>query len=70
VYERYVRRHRSAAEYFIEQVRIMAQPILNDEDGSDAFANDIIFSSAILGGFTRLLSEKRICLKTPRLWKN
>ena len=63
VYERYVRRHRAAAEYFIDQVRIMAQPILNDEDGSDSFANDIIFSSAILGGFTRLLSEKLILLK-------
>lgn len=63
VYVRYMRRHRAAADYFIDQVRTMAQPILNSEENPDGFTSDIIYSTAILGGFTRLLSEKLILLE-------
>ena len=62
VYTSYVRRHRASAEYFIDQMRAMAQPLLMDEDASGDFTNDIIYSTAILGGFTRLISEKLILL--------
>ena len=63
VYTNYVQRHHAAADYFIDQVRIMATPMLQSEEGSDHLAGDIIFSTAILGGFAKLLSEKMILLK-------
>ena len=63
IYSGYVRRHHAAADYFIDQVRIMATPLLQSEAGSDHLAGDIVFSTAILGGFAKLLSEKMILLK-------
>ena len=63
IYTGYVARHRSASEYFIDQVRIMATPMLQSQEGSEHLAADIIFSTAILGGFSKLLSEKMILLK-------
>ena len=63
IYTGYVQRHSDAADYFIEQVRNMAAPMLQSQEGSDHLAADIIFSTAILGGFSKLLSEKMILLK-------
>lgn len=63
IYSGYVQRHSAAADYFIEQVRNMAAPMLQCQEGSDHLAADIIFSTAILGGFSKLLSEKMILLK-------
>jgi len=62
VYSSYARRHRMAAEYFIDQMRIAAQPILQDEGEDGSKTNDIIFTTAILGGFTKLIAEKLILL--------
>ena len=50
------------ADYFIDQVREMADPLLKKEEGVDRLPADIIFSTAILGGFAKLLSEKLILL--------
>ena len=61
-YAGYVRRHRAMADYFIDQVREMADPLLKKEEGVDRLPVDIIFSTAILGGFAKLLSEKLILL--------
>jgi len=44
-------------------MRNMAQPLLTDENETGSFTNDIIYSTAILGGFTRLISEKLILLE-------
>ena len=63
IYTGYVQRHRAASEYFIDQVRIMATPMLQGQEGSEHLSSDIIFSTAILGGFSKLLSEKLILLK-------
>lgn len=63
IYSAYVQRHSASADYFIDQVRNMAAPMLQNQEGSDHLAADIIFSTAILGGFSKLLSEKMILLK-------
>lgn len=63
LYVSYVLRHRMAADNFVEQVRAMSAPILRNEEGSEALASDVIFSTAIIGGFSRLLSEKLILLQ-------
>lgn len=63
MYNGYVTRHRMAADAFVDQVRTMSEPILRNEEGSEALAADVIFSTAIVGGFSRLLSEKLILLK-------
>lgn len=62
VYSGYVRRHRGAADYFIAQVKEMAAPLLNHEDHVERLPTDIIFSTAIIGGFAKLLAEKMILL--------
>jgi len=62
LYTAYVNRHRASAEYFIEQVRNMALPLLKGEEGTAHLPTEMIFSTAILGGFSRLLSEKLILL--------
>lgn len=62
VYSTYVRRHRMTAEYFIDQMRIASQPILNDKEHDGSLTGDIIFTTAILGGFTKLIAEKLILL--------
>jgi len=63
IYDAYVNRHRAAADYFIDQVRAMATPLLKSEQGTERLPADIIFSTAILGGFSKLLAEKMILLK-------
>lgn len=62
VYSAYARRHRLTAEYFIDQMRIASQPILNDKEHDGSLTGDIIFTTAILGGFTKLIAEKLILL--------
>lgn len=65
IYCSYVRRHRMTAEYFVEQIRMIAGPILDHPDREDIStdtAEDLIITSAMIGGFTRLLSEKLILL--------
>lgn len=62
LYNAYVSRHRDASDYFITQVREMAAPLLRHEENVERLPADIIFSTAIIGGFAKLLSEKMILL--------
>lgn len=62
MYSSYVKRHRHASDYFIDQIRDFAAPMLRNEEGSDSISTDLILATAILGGFSRLLSEKLILL--------
>ncbi len=69
-YTAYVRQHSIAAQYFTEQIRQVASRILGHEEVyeiSAACTEDLITLSSILGGFSRLLSEKLLLLegKTP-----
>ncbi len=65
VYTAYAKRHAMAARYFVEQVRSLAAPILENGQESELSTGDtgeMIITSAIMGSFARLLSEKLIPL--------
>ena len=65
LYESYVQRHRHAANYFVQQVRLSAAAILDHQDRTElAVSNtsELIASAAIVGGFSRLLAEKLLLL--------
>ena len=66
IYTRYAEQHKKSARFFIEQVRLVAGPILdhegNDPDYSVTQTEDLIVSSAIIGGLSRLLAEKLMLL--------
>lgn len=62
IYSGYVRKHRDASDLFIAQVCEMAEPLLKNEGNVEHLPTDIIFSTAIIGGFAKLLSEKMILL--------
>ena len=65
-YDSYALRHQLAASFFIEQVRHLAGPIL-DHDDADRYSSDtteeLIVSSAVIGGLSRLLAEKLLLLE-------
>ncbi len=66
IYTRYAEQHQKSARFFIEQVRLVAGPILdhegNDPDYSVTQTEDLIVSAAIIGGLSRLLAEKLMLL--------
>ena len=65
VYTGYAARHRSVAYLFIEQIRQLAGPILDHKDspaGASKTTEDLIFTNAVMAGFTRLLAEKLLLL--------
>ncbi len=66
IYEKYVERHRIAAHYFTEQVRLAAAPLLgHDVTGelSSGRPEDMIIFAAVGGSFARLLAEKLLLLE-------
>ena len=71
IYSAYVEKHRLAAEYFIQQVRLAAGPILEHEDTdcklATAETSELISVIAILSGFARLLAEKLLLLNGKEL---
>ena len=70
IYAAYVERHRIAASYFTDQVRLAAAPIL-DHDGAAEISTprpeDLIAAAAVVGGFSRLLAEKLLLLEGKTL---
>ena len=66
VYTSYTARHRLAAKYFSYEVRSAAGPILGHEENPEYAIDrteDLIFSSAVVGSFARLLAEKLVLLE-------
>ena len=64
-YTAYIRRHRQAASYFTQQVRMLAAGILDHEaagEMSTGDTGDLISFVAVLSGFSRLLAEKLLLL--------
>lgn len=64
-YTGYAARHALSAAYFVQQVRGVAGPILDHTDTTPFSAEqteDLIISSAVIGGFSRLLAEKLMLL--------
>lgn len=72
IYSAYAEKHRLAAEYFIQQVRLAAGPILAHERTQCALAtsetSELISEIAILSGLSRLLAESSCCWRV-RIWK-
>ena len=70
IYTTYVERHRLAAAYFTDQVRLAAAPILDHAEVSSLSSQrpeDLIAASAVVGGFSRLLAEKLLLLEGKTL---
>lgn len=67
VYTAYVLRHRITAAFFIEQVRLIAGPILEHENVDKALSvsrtEDLVAASAIISGLSRLFAEKLLLLE-------
>lgn len=65
IYDNYVAQHSAAAVYFIRQVSLAAGPILEHRELGELSTErteDLIASSAILGGFCHLFAEKLLLL--------
>lgn len=65
-YRMYAARHQVVAEYFVDQVRAAAAPILDHMQVSDMAVenvSDLIIASAMVGGLTHLLAEKLLLLE-------
>lgn len=66
VYRAYAERHRAVTEYFVEQVRLLAAPILGCTPTvpiSTQEPEELVVMSAMFGGLSRLLSEKLLLLE-------
>ena len=64
-YTAFAARHRASALFFIEQVREVAAGILDHSEQSEistADTVDLITTSAVVSGFSRLLAEKLLLL--------
>ncbi len=66
IYSSYAKRHLIVAQYFISQISLIAAPILKHDTFNELSTNqaeELITTSAIMGGFTRLLAEKLLLLE-------
>ena len=64
-YESYALWHQKSAGYFVEQVRLASARLLDHDKETELAVNnteELIASSAIIGGFSRLLAEKLLLL--------
>lgn len=65
-YETYTKRHTMSAQRFVEEVRVAAAKILKHDDANEYAVDridDLIFYSAVIGGWSRLFAEKLILLE-------
>lgn len=64
-YESYAQRHRQSSAYFVEQVRLAGAKLLDHAEQTELAVKDteeLIASTAIISGFSRLLAEKLLLL--------
>jgi len=64
-YTAFAKRHRASALFFIEQVREVAAGILDHDEQTEISTSDtvdLITTSAVVSGFSRLLAEKLLLL--------
>ena len=65
IYTGFAARHRLTAQYFIDQTRQLAGPILGHEETMEMSTESpetLIITNAVMSGFTRLLTEKLLLL--------
>lgn len=65
IYRDYVERHKAASMYVISQVRSIASPVLDMDDPCENPVENLIFSTAVVAGLARLLTEKLLHLEEP-----
>ena len=61
IYRRFVERHSRATTYFIEQVRLAAEPVLKRKEEQNV--SDVIASAALISRFCKHLAERLILLE-------
>ncbi len=66
IYDDYVEKHRTAALYFIDQVKLAAQHVLDPEDQTENAVGSLVSSAAVMAGFSKLLTEKLVKLQGER----
>lgn len=65
IYDGYIHCHQRAAEYFVQQVKLWSALILDHEVGAELCvtnAEELVFTSAVVSGFAKLLAEKLLLL--------
>ena len=63
LYDQCAREHKATCLYFAQQVRQNAQDVMNGAPGETAAVERLIFCSAIIAGFSQLLTEKILRLE-------
>ena len=63
IYNGYINKHYAAKKVFIEQVAAHAGNILSPNDNSEYAVEDLVYSAAIISGFSKLLAEKLLDIK-------
>ncbi len=66
LYERYTRIHRKTCEFFLEQTRIKARSVTHYDGSLPDAVEELVFTSAIISGFSKLLTEKIVRLQTEQ----
>lgn len=69
-YDSYVKQHQLGVRYFLQQVRLAAGGILDHKVNSVIAtdqASELIMTSAVVGGFARLMAEKLLLLEGKTL---
>ncbi|MBR6208820.1 MAG: DUF1836 domain-containing protein [Oscillospiraceae bacterium] len=70
LYSSYAEQHRNACQFFMDQVRMAAGPILDHRERGQYAAEDpqdLVVMSAIVGGYARLMAEKLLLLEGKNL---
>lgn len=70
IYEQYAETHRVSSNFFVRQIRTLAAELLNHDDVSEFSVHntsELIATSAIISGFSRLLAEKLLLLENCSL---
>ena len=67
IYEAYVQTHHDICLAFIQLVRTAGDTVLHDPDAQSADVERLVYSSAIVSGFSKLLTEKMVHLEGEAL---
>lgn len=65
IYSRYAEKHKTTKQFFLNQIRLIAGPILDHKEIPDESAKDtedLIIMCTLSAGFSRLLAEKLLLL--------
>ncbi|MBR0205412.1 MAG: DUF1836 domain-containing protein [Clostridia bacterium] len=63
IYEEYVKTHHDMCLAFIQLVRAAGDDVLHDPDAQSVDVERLVYSSAIVSGFSKLLTEKMVHLE-------